>query len=303
MRDLREEIMESVMERAALVKSTLIDHIQRVDLRVRDIEAALSFYRDVVGLEVVEQSETHATLRSEDGPAFLELDSSGVTEPADPRATGLFHTAIRFPTRPSLGDALTRLAEAELAIGAGDHLVSEALYIDDPDGNGVELYWDRPEAEWPPPSGDMIVPMATLPVDLEALLALGSGRAAIGEKAPIGTDVGHVHLQVSDLDATAAFFGDVLGLDVTGKLGNQAGFFSSNGYHHHIGSNTWRSRGGKPSARNKAGLERIVFAVSGSDEFSALSARLSDRGADISVEDGRLTVHDPDGIELVFVSE
>src|SRR5687768_3028714 len=98
----------------------------------------------------------HATLRSLGGPVFLTLDSTGVTAPAEPRATGLFHHAIRFPTRSSLGNALARLAEAGYEIGAGDHLVSEALYIDDPDGNGVELYWDRPTEEWPAPSGDML---------------------------------------------------------------------------------------------------------------------------------------------------
>ncbi|MDQ4124714.1 MAG: VOC family protein, partial [Actinomycetota bacterium] len=120
--------MTAVDERESLVQSRLIERIERVDLRVRDVAASLVFYRDVVGLEVREQTRERAVLASPGGPAFLTLDSTGVTGPAEPRATGLFHIAIRFPDRPSLGDALARLAAAGLSVGAGDHAVSEALY-------------------------------------------------------------------------------------------------------------------------------------------------------------------------------
>ena len=290
------------MDRAALFKSTLIDHIQRVDLRVQDIDAAVSFYRDVVGLNVVDRDGSRARLASGGGPVFITLDSDGVTAPADPGATGLFHTAIRFPTRRTLGDALARLVQAGLAIGAGDHLVSEALYIDDPDGNGVELYWDRPLEEWPPPTADMAIPMATLPVDLENLMAEGTGYDALHQPAPEGTDVGHVHLQVSDVDATTTFYSEVLGLDLTAKLGSQAGFYSSNGYHHNIGANSWRSRGAHGAPRSTAGLERVVFAVSRREELDALAARLRGNGTTFTEDAGAvLQVRDPDGIELHFV--
>ena len=296
--------MSATNERASRVRSKLIDRVARVDLRVRDVDAALLFYRDVVGLQVAEQDSAHAQLRSPGGPVLLTLDSTGVTAPADPRATGLFHTAIRLPTRTTLGEALARLAEAGLEIGAGDHLVSEALYVDDRDGNGVELYWDRPEDQWPPPTSDMMVPMATLPVDLEGLLAEGSGRAAIEQAAPTGTDVGHVHLQVSDIDATRRFYGEEMGLDVTASLGASAGFFSSNGYHHNIGANTWRSRGSKLAGRERAGLERVVLAVKDPEELDGLRDRMARHGREASGEDGgTVVVRDPDGIELNFVSE
>ena len=291
--------MSAVAERQALVRSKLIDRIERVDLRVADVERSLSFYRDVVGLEVAENDGIRASLRSPGGPIFLTLDSTGVTAPADPRATGLFHHAIRFPTRASLGDALARLVEAGLDVGAGDHIVSEALYIDDPDGNGVELYWDRPSESWPPPSGDMLVPMATLPVDLQGLLAEGRGRAAIGERAARGTDMGHVHLQVGDIEATIAFYSGVLGLDLTAQLGGSSGFFSSNGYHHNIGTNTWRSRGGKPARADQAGLARVVFAVTDGGELDALRDRWAGEGGDAS-QGSEVIVSDPDGIELRF---
>ncbi|HEX2195518.1 MAG TPA: VOC family protein [Actinomycetota bacterium] len=294
--------MTAADERAALVQSRLIERIERVDLRVRDVDASLRFYRDVVGLEVVEQSSEAAALAAPGGPAFLTLDSTGVTQPADPTATGLFHIAIRFPDKPSLGDALARLAAAGLPVGAGDHAVSEALYVSDPDGNGVELYYDRSVDEWPAPVPGMMVPMVTLPVDLQALLAAGTGQDAVGERAAPGTDMGHVHLQVADVEATARFYTQEVGLDLTARLGAEAAFLSSNGYHHHLGANTWRSRGGRPAARSSAGLERIVFAVADPERVERLRLRLAEHGRDVSGDDGTVVVRDPDGVELRFVA-
>ncbi len=295
--------MSTLSERSSRVRSTLIDHIERVDLRVRDIDSALGFYRDVVGLEVAERDEQRASLRAPGGPVFLRLRSDGVTQPAERDATGLLHIAIRFPDRASLGDALARLADTRYAIGAGDHAVSEALYIDDPDGNGVELYRDRPEDQWPGPTGDSLVPMVTLPVDLQALLADGRGEAAVGEAAAPGTDMGHVHLQVADVERTIAFYAGELGLDVTARLGSQAGFFSSNGYHHNIGANTWSSRGGSPAAPHRAGLDRVVFAVGDPEQLERLRLRLQEHGRRVDGEEGRsVIVHDPDSIGLQFVA-
>lgn len=282
------------------IRSNLIDSVARVDLRVRDIQSAVAFYMDVVGLEVAEVDGEHASLRSPGGLVILHLDSEGVTSPADPRATGLFHTAFRFPTRASLGDGLARIVAAGLELGAGDHLVSEALYVDDPDGNGVELYWDRPADEWPPPSQDASVPMATLPVDLDGLYKEGRGEAAAGTRAPKETDVGHVHLQVSDVEKTRSFYVDALGLDLTATLGSSAAFLSSKGYHHNIGANVWRSRGGKAAAPDRAGLVRVVFGVSEVRELELLSERLRDKGWDASITDENITLLDPDGIELQF---
>lgn len=295
--------MASVDERASRVTSTLIDHIERVELRVGDIDRSLGFYRDIVGLEVAERDGHQTSLRAPGGPAFLILHWSGVTSPADRRSTGLFHLAIRFPTRAALGDALARLVDAGLEVGAGDHAVSEALYVDDPDGNGVELYWDRPAELWPGPTDDMIVPMVTLPVDLEGVLSEGSRANAIGASAAPGTDIGHVHLQVADLDRTTRFYGEELGLDIVARMGAQAGFFSSNGYHHHIGANTWNSLNGSPAPRDRAGLERVVFAVGDADQLERVRSRLSEYGRTTRGEEGRdLTIADPDEIELHFVA-
>lgn len=293
--------MSALDERVALTSSKLIDHIERVDLRVRDIELALTFYRDVLGLEVAGKHEHHAELKSPGGSVFLMLDSTGVTQRSDRNATGLFHVAIRFPTRAAVGDVLQRLVYAGWAVGAGDHLVSEALYVDDLDGNGIELYRDRPVEEWPPPSGGMTVPMATLPVDLDALLASGRGTAALGEPVAAGTDIGHVHFQVADVERTTRFYADVIGLDLIARMGDQASFFSSNAYHHHIGANSWSSRGARPSPRSCAGLEQVIFGASTVEQLERLIERLSRGGAAHTVEDGRVQVRDPDGITLGFV--
>lgn len=287
--------MKSIEDRMKLVTSTLIDHIARVDLQVQDLHRSLAFYEEVVGLEVAERSEDSADLRSAGSPVILRLTASA-TSPADPRATGLFHTAIRFPTRMSLGDALARLVAANLDVAAGDHLVSEALYVDDPDGNGVELYWDRPVEEWPPPANGMMVPMATLPVDLRNLLNGSAGRAALGASAPPGTDVGHVHLQVSDVEETIDFYTRVLGLDLVARMGSSAGFFSSRGYHHNIGANSWQSRGSSSRVEGHAGLERVVFGVAQPEDLQALRVRVGEQSHGDSV-----FVQDPDGIELEFV--
>lgn len=294
--------MTAVHERASLVSSRLVDRIGRVDLRVRDVSSSLGFYRDVAGLEVVEQTETRAALAAPGGPAFLTLDSTGVSRPAQASATGLFHIAIRYPTRAALGDALARLAAAGMHVGAGDHAVSEALYVSDPDGNGVELYWDRPVDEWPAPVPGMMVPMVTLPVDLQDLLSEGRGQDAVGERAVPGTDMGHVHLQVSDVEATARFYTQEIGLDLTARMGGEAAFLSSNGYHHHLGANTWRSRGGSPASSDSAGLQRIVFEVADAARVESLRLRLVEHGRRVEGDEGRsVVVRDTDGIELEFV--
>lgn len=290
--------MASLTDRETLFHSRLIESITGVELRVTDIEAALSFYSTIVGLETTVREDDRASLGARGGSPFLHLRSDGVTSAADPGATGLFHTAFRFPTRSSLGDALARLVAAGYQVAAGDHLVSEALYVDDPAGNGVELYWDRPLEEWPAPAGGMLVPMATLAVDLQGLLDEGNGRDAVGEPAPVGTDIGHVHLQVSDISASDRFYTEVLGLDLTARLGGSAGFYSANGYHHNIGANVWRSRGSEPAGREHAGLERVAFKTV-EEELRSLRDRVGSER--ISAEaDGSLVISDPDGIELRF---
>ena len=281
-------------------QSSLIESIGRVELRVRDIDGALGFYRDIVGLEVVDKGADHASLAAPGGPVVLQLSSDGVDAPTKRDATGLYHTAIRFPDRAALANALARLVNAGYAIGASDHGVSEALYIDDPDGNGVELYRDRPRDQWPPPNTQYRTPMFNAPLDLQGLLGDADHGARKG--AAPSTDIGHVHLQVSDLATSGAFYVGILGLDLMAEFPGQAGFFSSGGYHHHVGANTWHSRNGSAAPKNHAGLERIVFNVT-EEELQKVQLRLTETGHPVTERDNGLVVADPDGIELCFTSE
>ena len=284
----------------AQATSRAIDSIDHVDLRVRDIDRALGFYSAVAGLEVGDKTNDSAALNSGGGETIISLSSEGVTGPADQSAAGLFHTAIRFPTRKSLGEALGRLAEAGYQIGAGDHGVSEALYIDDPDGNGVELYWDRPRDQWPEPGPGERVGMYTIAVDLQSLLREGDVEGGSPASAPKGTNIGHVHLQASDIETTTAFYRDLLGFDLMARFGDQASFLSSQGYHHHIGANTWNSRGRAPASSDRAGLSRIVFRVEDPKELERLVARLAGAGTEHTAGSSEVIVVDPNGVELVF---
>jgi len=217
----------------------MITAVRSVGLRVEDTDAAEAFYRDVVGLP--------------DPSTLVRLRSDGVTAPAPRRAAGLFHTAFRFPARADLSDALRRVAARGARLtGASDHGVSEALYLDDPSGNGVELYWDRPREVWPDD-------MYTEPLDLQDLARAGHGSP----RAPEGTDIGHVHLKVSDLPRAEQFWVGDLGFDLMHRYGDQAAFVATGGYHHHVGLNTWYSLGAAVEPPDGPGLDRVVFRTDG----------------------------------------
>jgi catechol 2,3-dioxygenase len=253
--------------------------IGRVDLRVRDLDAALGFYRDVLGF-AVDRDDGTATLSAGGGPV-LRL-TAGATQPAPTRATGLFHTAILYPTRTDLADALGRLAAARVRLaGASDHGVSEALYLDDPDGNGVELYADRPREAWGRrPDGG--IDIYTAPLDLHDLLGAADRPPEPGAPIPDGVTVGHVHLKVADVERAVGFYRDQVGLQLMATY-PQAAFLSGGGYHHHLGANTWQSLGAPPPPPGSAGLLRYEIRVP-----AGVPAR---------------NLRDPDGIEVALVPD
>jgi catechol 2,3-dioxygenase len=224
--------------------------IGHVHLKVADLERVEAFYRDAIGLEVQQRDERSSFLGAGGYHHHIGLNTwfSLGAPPAPRRAPGLYHTALRYPTRAALARALARLVDAGWPLtGASDHAVSEALYLDDPEGNGVELYWDRPREEWPR-NPDGTYAMVVEPLDLDSLLA---SEPAHGD---LDLQVGHVHLKVSDTGRAQRFYGDIVGFDVTGRLGDQAVFLSAGGYHHHVGANTWESRGGAPAPPGSPGL-------------------------------------------------
>ena len=235
--------------------------IRSVELRVSDVERSAGFYERVVGLETRALSGGAAALAAPGGgPVLLSLSRAETPGQAPVRAAGLFHTAFRYPTRSALATALARLASGGDAAltGASDHGVSEALYLDDPDGLGIELYWDRPRAQWPQASGEERVHMFTAPLDLNDLVS-----AADPEGTAADLDIGHVHLKVADPDAATRFWTENVSMELMTMFGDQAAFLAFDGYHHHIGANSWYSAGAPLEPAEGPGLDAVVIEADG----------------------------------------
>ena len=230
-------------------------HPRRVALRVRDPGPVAAFYQDVIGLRPVAPGAGHPSF-GVGTDALIELWPDPAAAPGDPAGAGLFHTAILLPSRADLGRWLAHAAALGIPLdGSADHLVSEAVYLHDPEGNGVEIYADRPRHAWT--WNDGRIRMANRRLDLPGLLAAGAGAGWDG--APPGTRVGHVHLRVGDVAAATRFYAGVLGLDIT-SAGPQAVFLSANGYHHHLAVNTWGSLNADRREPGRAGLAEVVLA-------------------------------------------
>jgi catechol 2,3-dioxygenase len=242
-------------------------HVASVTLAVRDLAAVSRFYREVLGLTIDPEGADRVSLRAAAGDAPL-LTLVGRPDPplAAPREPGLFHTAFLLPSRAHLAHWLAHAARLGVALdGASDHLVSEAVYLADPEGNGVEVYVDRPRADWPREGATEAggVAMATLPLDGAGLMAAASADdRARPWRFPAGGGVGHVHLKVGDLDAAEAFYRERLGMAVMARYPG-AVFLSWGGYHHHIAVNVWHSRGAAARTAEGPGLSEIAVKITG----------------------------------------
>jgi catechol 2,3-dioxygenase len=213
-----------------------------VHLIVSDLDRSVAFYQDAIGLQVHELTDQEATLGAGGDPFLILAGEPGAARAG--RHAGLYHVALLYPSRDELARALQRLVVTRTPIeGAADHGVSEAIYLPDPDGNGLELYRDRPRADWPAPTqpGEK-VGMYSQPLDLQALFDTVAADEPVRRAGP-GLTVGHVHLHVNDLGAAVDFYTRELGLDVMTMFGDQAAFLSWDGYHHHLGLNIWRGVG------------------------------------------------------------
>lgn len=273
--------------------------IGRVRLTVPDLKRSRAFYERLLGLEATANPDGSVALAPARWPALLELVGDSAASPRNPRHTGLYHYAILVPTRRDLAVALVRLIQGGWRLsGASDHLVSEALYLDDPDGNGIEIYRDRPRSDWRHESGGTIA-MATLPLDLDSLLEeLRSAPIDPDADAlmPPGTRIGHMHLQVADIATAERFYVDTLGFEVTARLVPSALFISAGGYHHHIGMNTWHSRGGQAPPPGAVGLRTYEIKLPEAGALAAVVARVDAAGAARELtDDGSTLLHDPSG--------
>ncbi|AZS42586.1 Catechol-2,3-dioxygenase [Microbacterium oleivorans] len=258
-----------------------------VTLLVGDLDAMTRYYRDVVTLQIIAAEGDTVTL-GRAGRAIVILRHESGLRHAPAGAAGLFHTAILFESQTALAAALFSLAQHAPGTftGSADHLVSQAFYATDPEGNGIELYWDRDRSAWSWTHGQ--VEMATLHLDPNAFIRDHlTDAAAAGSTAADAASVGHVHLSVGDVTTARAFYVDTLGFDVTAELDGSALFVSAGGYHHHMAMNVWNSRGAGPRMP-ALGLGRVDLALPDRDSLGELSERLRHHRVEIE-DDGRTT--------------
>ena len=238
--------------------------IGAVDLIVRDLDRSLGFYTQTIGFEDLGRKGGVAALGG-GGRTLLRLRGEPEAPPRPPRTTGLFHFAILVPSRAELARSLMRLADRGWQLtGASDHLVSEALYLNDPDGIGIEIYRDRAREDWAHQDGT--VQMATLPLDLDDIASELEAGAELGAPIAAGTVIGHVHLNVADLASSESFWCGEVGFGVTVRGYPGALFVSAGGYHHHLGLNTWYGAGAPAPPAGAIGLESFEILIPGTGE-------------------------------------
>ncbi|HJQ49455.1 MAG TPA: VOC family protein [Gaiellaceae bacterium] len=265
-----------------------------VHLTVADLERSIGYYRQAIGLRVLEQSRGRARLGVE-GRELLVLVEEAAAKPSH-GYTGLYHFALLLPERRDLARWLDHAARDRVPlVGASDHFVSEALYLSDPDEHGIEIYWDRPREVW---EGQVAARMTTLPLDIDRLLGELDSAPEPFRELPPGTVMGHVHLKVRAVPETIAFYRDRLGLALMAELGAQAAFFAAGGYHHHLGTNTWESAGAAPAPPGSAALRHATLVLPDTQERDRLLARLAESGDATEESVDGVFVRDPSGITL-----
>jgi catechol 2,3-dioxygenase len=270
-------------------------HIGRVALVVADLDRSVHFYTHIIGLTLRERSHNMAHLGA-GGDTLLVLEEQSGANPVQ-RATGLYHFALLLPTRRDLALALQHLLEVEAPItGYADHAVSEAIYLTDPDDHGIEIYRDRPRAEWVYPGGGL--KLTVEPFDFQGVLGELAGSQVSWAGLPPGTMMGHIHLQVASIPASEDFYINLLGFDLITRYGSDASFLSANGYHHHFGMNTWAGAGLLPAPSEAARLLWYEIRLPDAATLEAIEARLSQSGYTSMREENDLLVTDPSGISI-----
>jgi catechol 2,3-dioxygenase len=270
-------------------------HMGAVALTVSDLGRSLAYYEKIIGLRLLRQEGDVAHLGA--GTAeLLTLHEQKGALPA-PRHTGLFHFALLVPTRRDLALILRHLAQNGANLGASDHGVSEALYLNDPDGHGIEIYRDRPRSEWPMANGEL--EMVTAQLNAPAILA-EMGAQDVWQGLPEGTVMGHVHLQVADIPTAEQFYTQVIGFDPMQRYGRQASFVSAGGYHHHLGFNTWNSGRATPPPAGSAALTHYTIVLPDTAARDEVVERLTAAYIPTQPHQNGLFFHDPFHIGVVL---
>jgi catechol 2,3-dioxygenase len=269
-----------------------------VELTVADLERSLAYYREAIGLDMLEGGTGQASLGTGEAELLRLVEEPGAT-PAN-AYTGLFHFALLVPDRPSLARWLAHAVRERVPLtGASDHYVSEALYLRDPDRHGIEIYADRPRERW---EGKVHERMTTEPLDVDDLLREVEDSAAEPfDGLPAGTGMGHVHLQVAEIPHTIRFYRDLLGFDLVAGWG-EAAFLSAGGYHHHLAGNTWQSAGASPPPPGSAALRHATIVLPDATERDRVAGRVADSGQEPVETDAGPLVRDPSGNALVLAT-
>jgi catechol 2,3-dioxygenase len=278
----------------AIDSSTRIDSVH---LTVRDLDRSLRFYEERVGFVRLDRDDLVATMGVSGTPLLVLHESRDAPTPRR-KTTGLYHFAILVPSRGDLSTAFQHLIETRTPMqGYSDHAVSEALYLADPDSNGIEIYRDRPRDQWPFVNGEL--QMDSRPLDLQNLIADPDG-ASVWAGMAAGTRIGHIHLHVAHLDQAERFYRDALGFDLTQRYAGTASFLSAGGYHHHVAVNTWAGEGAPPPPPGAIGLHHAVIRVPTSEALAAVGQSLSSSSISFTGNDHQIEVSDPSGNRIVI---
>lgn len=275
-----------------LPKETIV---KQVKLKVENLEAMIDFYTKMIGLVLLNKTENTAFLGAQDSSETIMILEELVDPIMKNNTTGLYHTAFLLPSRKDLGNSLLWLMQNNIELGAADHGYSEAIYLTDPEGNGIEIYQDKPKTEWDIRADGEIIGV-TEELDGDAVVA-EADRQWLG-LAP-GSRIGHIHLQVADLDVTEKFY-EQLGFSLKSNFGGRAKFFAAGDYHHHIGTNTWNSRNAALIGEKQLGLAWYTFQLPSKEAVDLLIKRLDAQGIEYIAENEQLTIQDPNGMQIKF---
>ncbi|WP_017549215.1 VOC family protein [Salinicoccus carnicancri] len=273
-------------------------HVEHVKLNVSNLEHSIEFYTKTLGFSLLDKNDQSASLTADGETSLISLHQPENAKPKG-RTSGLYHFAILLPERSDLAAITLQLAHKNIRFGSADHLVSEALYLNDPDGNGIEIYIDRPAEEWSWKNGR--VDMTTDPLDFEDLLKSFDPNTQ-WDGMPAGTVMGHLHLHVGNIGDAVKFYTDGLGLEIVCDLAGQAMFMSTEKYHHHIAVNIWNGIGAPAPDENSVGLNHYVLRYPDETSRDTAVSRLEETGFNVTREDGRIFSADPSGsrVELAF---
>lgn len=272
-------------------------YVEQVNLKVQNLGRALKFYQEVIGFKVLEQTQKKANLTADGKTVLLSIEQQDNVVPIKGKTTGLYHFALLLPTRSDLARIVQHFTNIGLRFGSSDHLVSEALYLSDPDENGIEIYIDRAPSEWEWNNGE--VEMAVDPLNFRDLLS-GVNHQQAWNGLPAGTVMGHIHLHVSELRKTEEFYTKGLGFEVVNRFGTQALFISTGKYHHHIGLNTWNGVGAPTPPEDSVGLKSFVLIYPNETARDHVVANLKNIGASVTEENGAFATADPSGIRILL---